>query len=303
MLVPRSVEDDLGAETAPTTTFLRYEVELGFEAPVGQGSLGRLVLLREELRHITRGGAPGHLRFEHSARRFWDEVSSASAGVAPPCRRSSATRGRSATSTGTVAVEAGRSRELLRVPAGPCSPPSRPGTTGPSWPHAARCRAGAARPWSRPPRGSPTASTRRGACRRTGGTWQRPCTASHTRWTAVVMLTRRLSAPVWPGASQTSLESGLRSSTSSSTRSARCPPCCWTNGKCPACLPGPCRRGPCASSPCASWWRTHGQRGSSAWRSRRTAGTPLISGRCSSSCRTRQSIPPSHPVRATRSGR
>ncbi|SDQ04896.1 AAA family ATPase [Quadrisphaera sp. DSM 44207] len=74
MLVPRIVEDDLGAEATATTTFLRYEVSLGFEAPTGQGSIGRLVLLHEELRHITKGEALRHLRFRHSARRFRDAV-------------------------------------------------------------------------------------------------------------------------------------------------------------------------------------------------------------------------------------
>ncbi len=74
MLVPRVVEDDLGAETRPATTFLRYEVSLGFEAPVGQGSIGRLVLLSEELRHITKGDAPKHLRFPYNPRRFRDAV-------------------------------------------------------------------------------------------------------------------------------------------------------------------------------------------------------------------------------------
>lgn len=74
MLVPRAVEDDLGAEATPATTFLRYELELGFEAPEGQGSIGRLTLLKEALTHITKGSAPGHLRFPHSASRFRNEV-------------------------------------------------------------------------------------------------------------------------------------------------------------------------------------------------------------------------------------
>lgn len=70
MLVPRHVEDDLGAEATAATTFLRYELTLGYEAPVGQGTVGRLSLLREELRHINKGDAPRHLRFPHSARTF-----------------------------------------------------------------------------------------------------------------------------------------------------------------------------------------------------------------------------------------
>lgn len=74
MLVPRAVEDDLGAQTEASTTFLRYEVSLGFEAPEGRGSIGRLVLLGESLTHITKGKAAGHLPFAHSAKNFRETV-------------------------------------------------------------------------------------------------------------------------------------------------------------------------------------------------------------------------------------
>lgn len=70
MIVPAEVEDDLGAPAEATTTFLRYEVILGFEPPVKEGSVGRLSLLGEELRHIRRGEATKHLRFRHDARKF-----------------------------------------------------------------------------------------------------------------------------------------------------------------------------------------------------------------------------------------
>ncbi|SBT45105.1 AAA family ATPase [Micromonospora auratinigra] len=74
MIVPAEVEDDLGAAADATTTFLRYEVVLGFEAPKREGSIGRLSLLGEELRHIRRGEAGQHLRFRHSAARFRSDV-------------------------------------------------------------------------------------------------------------------------------------------------------------------------------------------------------------------------------------
>lgn len=74
MLVPDRVEDDLGADAEPTTTFLRYDLALGYEAPIGQGSLGRLSLVREDLTHITRGDAARHLKFPHNAGRFRDSV-------------------------------------------------------------------------------------------------------------------------------------------------------------------------------------------------------------------------------------
>lgn len=74
MLVSRHVEDDLGAEAQATTTFLRYELALGYEAPTGQGSVGRLTLLKEELRHINKGDAPRHLRFPHATKTFRNSV-------------------------------------------------------------------------------------------------------------------------------------------------------------------------------------------------------------------------------------
>lgn len=74
MIVPRNVEDDLGAPAKATTTFLRYELTLGYSFPEGEGSVGRITLEREVLRHINKGDAPKHLRFPHSARYFRNEV-------------------------------------------------------------------------------------------------------------------------------------------------------------------------------------------------------------------------------------
>ena len=74
MLVPAEVEDDLGAPARATTTFLRYELSLGYEVPVGEGSIGRPSLLREELRHINRGDAARHLHFPHNAKMFRGSV-------------------------------------------------------------------------------------------------------------------------------------------------------------------------------------------------------------------------------------
>lgn len=74
MIVPPSVLDDFGREASPTTTFLRYDLELGFEPPDGLANLGRLVLLREELRHIKRGDAASRLRWPHNKRLFRDKV-------------------------------------------------------------------------------------------------------------------------------------------------------------------------------------------------------------------------------------
>lgn len=74
MIVPAVVEDDLGSPAAAQTTFLRYELSLGYLAPEGQGSIGRLALRSEQLQHINRGDAPKHLRFDHSAKVFRNAV-------------------------------------------------------------------------------------------------------------------------------------------------------------------------------------------------------------------------------------
>lgn len=74
MIVPRRVVDDFGRVTQPSITFLRYELELGYEPPSGLANLGRLILLQEDLRHINLGDAPDRLRFPHVAKRFRSRV-------------------------------------------------------------------------------------------------------------------------------------------------------------------------------------------------------------------------------------
>lgn len=74
MIVPQAVTDDFGRQTKATTTFLRYELELGYEPPSATSNFGRLVLLREELRHIKQGEAAGRLRWPHSKARFRDVI-------------------------------------------------------------------------------------------------------------------------------------------------------------------------------------------------------------------------------------
>ncbi|MEV3873800.1 AAA family ATPase [Streptomyces sp. LE64] len=74
MIVPASVEDDFGRQANPTTTFLRYELELGYEPPVGIERIGRLALRSESLRHIKQGDAHAHLRFPHSVKNFRSHV-------------------------------------------------------------------------------------------------------------------------------------------------------------------------------------------------------------------------------------
>src|SRR5262249_11292665 len=74
MIVPLEVEDDLGAPAIAATTFLRYELTLGYTMPERRGGFGRLSLMREELRHITRGAAARHIGFPHSAKEFRSSV-------------------------------------------------------------------------------------------------------------------------------------------------------------------------------------------------------------------------------------
>ncbi|MGK5449882.1 AAA family ATPase [Streptomyces radiopugnans] len=74
MIVPLEIEDDFGRITKPTTSFLRYELEIGYQEPSGLDRFGRLTLLRESLRHIKKGTAQKHLRFPHSASQFRNEV-------------------------------------------------------------------------------------------------------------------------------------------------------------------------------------------------------------------------------------
>lgn len=74
MIVPLKVEDDFGRVAKPTISFLRYELEIGYQPPTGVERIGRLRLLKEALRHINIGDAPSRLRFPHSASRFRSSV-------------------------------------------------------------------------------------------------------------------------------------------------------------------------------------------------------------------------------------
>jgi predicted ATPase len=70
MIVPPTVEDDFGRTASPTTTYLRYELELGYEEPTGLDTLGRLVLRKEALHPLGAEEARQRLKFPHSASNF-----------------------------------------------------------------------------------------------------------------------------------------------------------------------------------------------------------------------------------------
>ena len=70
MMIPPDVEDDFGRQAKASITFVRYEVEIGYEPASGLDRVGRLVLERESLRPIRLGDAAQRLGFRHSAGRF-----------------------------------------------------------------------------------------------------------------------------------------------------------------------------------------------------------------------------------------
>lgn len=74
MIVPHEVEDDFGEPANPTITFLRYELELGYDPPSGPRKSGRLALHSEQLKHINIGEAPRRLRFPHSAKHWRSQL-------------------------------------------------------------------------------------------------------------------------------------------------------------------------------------------------------------------------------------
>jgi len=70
MIVESAVKDDFGRPAEASSTFLRYEVIIGYESDEGKGTLGRLVLRSETLNYIREGDAAGKLKFSHSAKLF-----------------------------------------------------------------------------------------------------------------------------------------------------------------------------------------------------------------------------------------
>ena len=70
MIVDEQVTDEFGRPARATSTFLRYEIEIGYEPPGPNGVLGRLVLRAERLEYLTQGKAATRLRFPHSAHDF-----------------------------------------------------------------------------------------------------------------------------------------------------------------------------------------------------------------------------------------
>lgn len=74
MLIEEQVDDDFGRKTEASSTFLRYEVRIGYEPPERRGTLGEVKLLSESLDKINKQEAGSHLRFPHHAKLFRQNV-------------------------------------------------------------------------------------------------------------------------------------------------------------------------------------------------------------------------------------
>ena len=72
MLVERQVRDDFGRPGTATSTFLRYEIEIGRRTgvPHDRGRVPDMELRSESLRQIRKRDAAKRLRFPHSRSRF-----------------------------------------------------------------------------------------------------------------------------------------------------------------------------------------------------------------------------------------
>ena len=75
MILRGNVHDDCGREADASSSFLRYEVSFRHAPPSSvDGSVGGIVLEREELRPIIEARAARHLKFPHSKNRFRDRA-------------------------------------------------------------------------------------------------------------------------------------------------------------------------------------------------------------------------------------
>jgi predicted ATPase len=74
MIVDEDVADDFGRPAQASSTFLRYEVAIGYERSRNHGRMGRLALRSETLSYYAQRDASARLRFNHSAGTFRDHV-------------------------------------------------------------------------------------------------------------------------------------------------------------------------------------------------------------------------------------
>jgi predicted ATPase len=65
IISPDDIQDDFGRFAIPSSTFLRYEIRVGYESRSHDEPPTRLVLLHESLDYITQGEAATNLKFPH----------------------------------------------------------------------------------------------------------------------------------------------------------------------------------------------------------------------------------------------
>ena len=70
MIVPAEGHDDLGQLARASTTFLRYELSLGYRRGDPASSMGGLEILKEELSYIKRGETQRHLVFKNDPKSW-----------------------------------------------------------------------------------------------------------------------------------------------------------------------------------------------------------------------------------------
>lgn len=74
MIVPKKVIDDFGREAEATSSFLRYEVEIGYQKSDNEHIKSMLYLKNESLNYIKKGDATKRLAFKHTVNTFRDSV-------------------------------------------------------------------------------------------------------------------------------------------------------------------------------------------------------------------------------------
>lgn len=74
MIVPDNVVDDFGRSATAKSTYLRYEVCLGYESALNKGDMPRIYLKQESLHQIKEKEAGARLCFNHSAKHFRSQV-------------------------------------------------------------------------------------------------------------------------------------------------------------------------------------------------------------------------------------
>jgi predicted ATPase len=70
MIVPANGYDDLGQSAKASTTFLRYELSLGYRKGDPGSNVGALEILKEELSYIKRGETQRHLVFKNDPKTW-----------------------------------------------------------------------------------------------------------------------------------------------------------------------------------------------------------------------------------------